>query len=73
MTKAERMQAHRTRKRQGVTCLARVPVYEADIAALVDRGLLRREDTGDVERVSEAVEGLVDGFTEGQVAAAGDA
>ena len=73
MTKAERMKAHRARKREGVVCLARVPVYEADVAALVSRGLLQAEDADDVARISEAVEGLVDDFTESQVAAAGDA
>ena len=69
-TKAERMRAHRARKREGVVCLARVPVYEADVAALVERGLLRAEDTGNVARVSDAVEGLVDDFTEGHGAGA---
>ena len=63
-TKAERMKAHRARKRQGVTCIARVPVYEADVAALVERGMLRPEDAAHTARISEAIEGLVDSFTE---------
>ncbi len=65
-TKAQRMKAHRARKREGVVCIARVPIYEADVAALVERGLLQANDAGDVARISEAIEGLVDDFTEGQ-------
>ena len=70
MTKAERMKAHRARKREGVTCIAHVQIYEADVATLVERGWLRPEDADDVARISEAVEGLVDDFTEGHGAEA---
>ena len=67
MSKADRMKAHRARKREGVTCIARVPVYEADVAALVERGMLRPEDAADTRRVSEVIESLVDDLTEGTV------
>ena len=72
MIKAERMKAHRARKREGVTCIAHVQIYEADVAALIDRGLLHAEDAGNIARISEAIEDLVDDFTEGQGAPAGD-
>ncbi len=38
---AERMRRYRERKRQGVVCVAPVPVYENDIDALVAHGRLK--------------------------------
>ncbi len=41
---AERMRRYRERKRQGVLCVAPVPVYENDIDALVACVRLKPED-----------------------------
>ncbi len=72
-TAAERMRRYRDRKRQGVLCMARVPVYPLDVEAFVKRGRLRPEDEGNREKIAEAVEALVDDFTEGELLPAGDA
>ena len=72
-TAAERMRRYRDRKRQGVLCMARVPVYPLDAEAFVKRGRLRPEDEGNREKIAEAIEALVDDFTEGKLLTADDA
>ncbi len=64
---AERQRRYRDRKRQGVLCMARVPVYPLDAEAFMKRGRLRPEDEGNREKIAEAVEALVDDFTEGKL------
>ena len=66
-TAAKRMQRYRERKRNGVLIMARVPVYPLDAEALVKHGRLRPEDEGNREKIAEAVETLVDQFTEGRL------
>ncbi len=72
-TATERQRRYRERKRQGVLCMARVPIYTLDAEALVKRGRLRLEDEGNRDKIVEAVEALVDDFTEGKLVPAGDA
>ncbi len=72
-TAAERMRRYRQRKRQGMLFMAHVPVYPLDAEALVKRGRLKPEDEKNRTAIVEAVEGLVDDFTEGKLAPAGDA
>ncbi len=71
-TAAERMRRYRERKRQGVLFMVQVPVYPLDAEALVTHGRLRPEDEGNQEKIAEAVEALVDDFTEGRLVPAGD-
>ncbi len=66
-TAAERMRRYRDRKRQGVLCMARVPIYALDAEVFVKRGRLKPEDEGNREKIAEAVEALVDQFTEGRL------
>jgi len=70
---AKRMRRHRERKRQGVVCVAPVPVYENDIDALVACGRLKPEDKADTGKVAEAVEYLVDAWVRDELAPGGDA
>ncbi len=70
-TAAERQRRYRDRKRQGVICMARVPIYALDAEAFVKRGRLKPEDEGNREKIGEAVEALVDDFTEGKLVTAG--
>jgi len=70
---AKRMRHYRERKRQGVVCVAPVPVYENDIDALVVHGRLKPEDKADTGKVAEAVEYLVDAWVRGELAPGGDA
>ena len=72
-TAAKRMRRYRERKRQGVLCMARVPIYALDAEAFVKRGRLRPEDEGNREKIAEAIEALVDDFTEGKLLTADDA
>ena len=69
----ERMRRFRERKKRGVICVAPVPVYELDIDALVAQGRLKPEDRNDAGKVAEAVEYLIDDWTKGKLAPAGDA
>ena len=71
-TAAERMRRYRKRKRQGVICMAHVPVYPLDAEALVKSGRLKPEDEKNREKIAEAVEALVDDFTEEKLVPAGD-
>ena len=61
------MRRHRERKRQGVICLVRVPVYALDAEVLVKHGRLKPEDEGNHKEIVEAVELLVDDFTQGKL------
>ncbi len=72
-TAAERQRRYRDRKRQGVLCMARVSIYALDAESFVTRGRLKPEDEGNREKIAEAVEALVDDFTEGRLAPASDA
>ncbi len=72
-TAAKRMRRYRDRKRQGVLCMAQVPIYALDAEALVKYGRLKPEDEDNREKIVEAVEALVDDFTEGNLVPAGDA
>ncbi len=72
-TAAERMRRYRERKRNGMLFMTHVPVYPLDAEAFVKHGRLRPEDEGNREKIAEAVEALVDYFTEGKLVPAGDA
>ncbi len=72
-TAAERMRRYREWKRQGVICMVQVPVYPLDAEALVKCGRLRPEDEGNREKIAEAVELLVDDFTQGRLVPLNDA
>ncbi len=72
-TAAERMRRYRERKRNGMLFMAHVPVYPLDAEAFVTRGRLKPEDEGNRAAIVEAVEALVDDFTEGNLVPAGDA
>ncbi len=61
---AERQRRYRERKRQGVVCIARVPIYVLDVKALVTRHRLKPDEQNDTAKISAAVEALVDDFTE---------
>ncbi len=53
--------------------MARVPIYALDAEALVKYGRLKPEDEGNRKKIAEAVEALVDDFTERKLVPAGDA
>ena len=69
---AARQRRYRERKRQGVICVARVPVYALDAEMLVKGKRLAPEDESNQAKIAEAVEALVDDFTEGKLAPVGD-
>ena len=69
---AERMRRHRHRKRMGMLCIVQVPIYLLDFDALVTRSRLKPEDEGNRKKIAEAVEALVDDFTEEKLVPAGD-
>ena len=69
---AERMRRYRERKRQGVVCVVQVPVYALDVEMLVTRNRLKPEHESHPAKIVEAVEALVDDFTEGKLVTAGD-
>ena len=62
---AERQRRYRARKRQGVVCIARVPVYVLDVEALVQNNRLKPDEQNNTAKISAAIEDLVDDFTEG--------
>ncbi len=64
---AERMRRYRERRRQGVVCIARIPIYALDVETLVARNRLKSDDQNNVGKIAEAIEALVDDFTEGVV------
>ena len=69
---AARQRRYRERKRQGVVCIARVPVYVLDVEMLVKGKHLAPEDESNTAKIAEAVEALVDDFTEGKLVPGGD-
>ncbi len=71
-TAAERMRRYRERKRNGMLFMAQVPIYALDAEALVKYGRLKPEDEGNRAAIVEAVEALVDQFTEGRLVPARD-
>ncbi len=64
---AERQRRYRERKRQGVVCVVQVPVYVLDVEMLMTRNRLKPDDQNDTAKITEAIEVLVDDFTEGVV------
>ncbi len=62
---AERMRRYRARKRQGVVCIARVPIYVLDVEALVQNNRLKPDEQNNTAKISAAIEAMVDDFTEG--------
>ena len=68
----ERQRRYRERKRQGVVCIARVPVYALDVEMLVKGKRLAPEDESNTAKIAEAVEALLDDFTEGKLVPGGD-
>ncbi len=69
---ATRQRRYRERKRQGVVCVARVPVYALDVEMLVKGKRLAPRDENNAAKIAEAIEDLVDDFTEGKLVATGD-
>ena len=69
---AERTRLYRERQREGVVCVAQVPIYAGDVAELVEHGRLDRDDEDDREAIAEVIEQLVDDFTEGKLVLRGD-
>ncbi len=69
---AARQRRYRKRKRQGVVCIARVPVYALDAEMLVKGRRLAPEDENNAAKIAAAVEALVDDFTEGKLVPGGD-
>ncbi len=63
----ERQRRYRERKRQGVVCVAQVPIYVLDVETLVSRNRLKPDDQKDTAKISAAIEALVDDFTEGEI------
>ena len=51
---AERMRRHRQRRRDGLRCLT-IEVYETEVDALIQRGLLKPETRNDSLAVIEAL------------------
>ena len=68
----ERQRRYRERKRQGVVCVVRVPIYVLDVEKLVTRNRLKPEDQNDTAKISAAIEALVDDFTEGKLITANE-
>ncbi len=69
---AERQRRYRERKRQGVVCVARVPIYVLDIETLVARDRLNPDDQSDPAKIGAAIEAMVDDFTESKLIAANE-
>ena len=63
---AKRMRRYRKRKRQGVVCIAMVPIYALDVETLVARSRLEPDNQNNVAKISTAIEAIVDDFTEGK-------
>ncbi len=66
------MRRYRQRKRQGVVGIVQVPIYQLDAEALVTRNRLKPEHENHPAKIAEAVEALVDDFTQGKLVPAGD-
>ena len=69
---AERQRRYRDRKRQGVVCIATVPIYALDVETLVASNRLEPDSQNDAAKISAAVEALVDDFTEGKLITASE-
>ena len=67
---AARQRRYRERKRQGVACIAMVPIYALDVESLVARNRLKPDSQNDAAKISAAIEAMVDDFTEGKIIAA---
>jgi hypothetical protein len=63
---AERMRAFRKRRRQGMHCI-RISLHDTQIEGLIRKGLLRREDRGDLEALQWAIDALLDTVMEEKV------
>ncbi len=57
---AERMRAHRQRRRDGLRCLT-IELRETEIDALICRGLLKSETRNNSTALSEALYAFLDG------------
>ena len=68
----QRMRRYRERKRAGVVCIARVPIYARDVETLVAHNRLKIENQNNAGKIAEAVETLVDDFTEVRLVPGGD-
>ena len=66
---AERQRRYRERKRQGVICIAMIPIYALDVETLVARSRLQPDSQNDAAKISAAIEAMVDDFTEGRLIA----
>ena len=64
---ATRQRRYRERKRQGVVCIAQVPVYVLDVETLVARSRLEPDNQNDAAKISAAIEAMVDDFTVGKI------
>ena len=69
---AERQRRYRKRKRQGVACIAMVPIYVLDVETLVARSRLEPDSQNDAAKISAAIKAMVDDFTEGKLIAASE-
>ena len=67
---AERQRRYRRRKREGVVCIASVPIYVLDAETLVLRNRLKPDEQNDTAKISAAIEAMVDDFTEGKLVTA---
>jgi hypothetical protein len=57
---AERMRAHRQRRRQGLRCLM-IELRETEIDALISKGLLKSETRNNPTALREALYAFLDG------------
>jgi hypothetical protein len=57
---AERMRAHRERRRQGLRCLM-IELRETEIDALIRKGLLKSETRNDTSAIINALYAFLDG------------
>ena len=64
---AERQRRYRKRKRQGVICIAMVPIYALDVETLVASNRLELDSQNNAAKISAAIEAMVDDFTEGKL------
>ena len=49
-----------------------VPIYAGDVAELIEHHRIDRDEEDDREKIAEAIDGVVDDFTEGKLALSGD-
>lgn len=65
---AERSALYRERRRNGVVCMVSIPIYARDVDALIALGRITRDQYEDRSAIAEAVENVVDAFTEATLA-----